>query len=80
METKISTDYSGMTSEAVNVELHNGVIQPIKPKRNAIIIDYIERETDDGEMAYETVITIECKDEIFYERMKVKALSIARTI
>jgi len=80
MKTLIKTDSNGVTTDAVNVELHNNVIKPVEAKRNAIIINYIEKENDDGEKTYDTVITIECRDEQFYERMRTKALSIRRTI
>lgn len=80
MNTLIKTDFKGMTQEAVNVELHNNVMKTVDPKRNAIIIDYIEVENEDNEMVVDTIITIECKDDKFYDRMKVKASSLARSM
>lgn len=77
MHTKISTDYKGMTQEAVNVELHNNVIKPINPTRNAVIIDFIETDGVDGEKTVKTIITIECKDESLYEEMKIYAQYMA---
>lgn len=76
METRISRDFNGMTQEAVNVEMHNNVIKPIDPARNAVIVDFIETPNEEGEMVTGTIITIECKDDHLYEEMKEYALSL----
>ncbi len=75
MDTLIKTDFSGMTSEAVNVELHNHVIKPIEPKRNAVIVDFIELPLKEG-VQIKTVVTIECMDDRLYEQMKDYALNL----
>lgn len=76
METRISTDFKGRTQEAVNVELHNNVIKPIEPKRNAVIVDFVESLNDDGEVRISTIVTIECMGEHLCEVMKDYALNL----
>jgi hypothetical protein len=80
METRIVADFFGRTQEAVNVEIHNNVIKPIEPKRNAVIVDFIESKDEDGGVALSTVVTVECKDNYLYETMKDYALTLARGI
>lgn len=78
MNTRISTDYKGMTTEAVNVEIHNQVIKTVVPKRNAVIIDFITTKDDSGREVVSTITTIECLDDDLYEEMKEYAIKINR--
>ena len=38
-------------------------VQAYEPKRNAVIIEYIAHQGDNGTVRYQPVVSIECKDQ-----------------
>ncbi len=76
MKTRLSTDHKGMTNEAVNVELHGNGIKTVNPARNAVIVDFVEFEDEEGNKFTNRITTIECLNDNLYEEMKEYALKL----
>ena len=73
MDSRLTTDFEGIVKEVVNAVPGDMCFTLIEPKRNAVIIDYMETSDGQGKTVVKKVISVECKDEHLYEGLRVYA-------